>query len=326
MSNASEHDEIAKRAADIEARAADWLQRRHFWNWTDEDEARLNAWLSEALAHRVAFWRLNAGFSRTDRLAALRPAPLEAAASRRAFSIIVKLAAAFAVVAVLGIAGADYVLQPSDRTFATPVGGHESVTFSDGSRIELNTDTVLRARMTSDKRLVWLDRGEAFFEVKHDPAHPFVVMAGNRRVVDLGTKFSMRRDAGRLEVAVMQGRVQFAASGSGKHALSALLTSGDVAVSTPTSISVTRKSSQELVNQLGWRGGLLVFKHATLADAASEFNRYNRTKLVIADPAAARLKIYGVFRADNIDDFTRLAQMVLELHVTRQGDEIVITH
>ena len=42
------------------------------------------------------------------------------------------------------------------------------VSFADGTRIELNTDTVLRARMTTSERTVWLDQGEAYFQVKHD--------------------------------------------------------------------------------------------------------------------------------------------------------------
>ena len=78
--------------------------------------------------------------------------------------------------------------------FSTEVGGHETVTFSDGTRIELNTNTVLRARMTTAQRTVWLDKGEAYFQVKHDPAHPLTVIAGHR-VTDLGTEFLVRDDA-----------------------------------------------------------------------------------------------------------------------------------
>ena len=50
--------------------------------------------------------------------------------------------------------------------------------FADGSRIELNTNTVLRARMTTDQRIVWLEKGEAYFRIKHDSTHPFIVMVG----------------------------------------------------------------------------------------------------------------------------------------------------
>lgn len=315
----------ANRAAEIEARAADWLQRRSFWNWSAEDQAALDSWLSESMAHRIAFWRLNAGFSRTDRLAALRPLPAEAAGRRSGFAAFAKLAAGFALLAGLGLGSAYYALQPNERTYATQIGGHETVAFADGTRIELNTNTIVRTRMTTKERMVWLEKGEAFFQVRHDPAHPFIVMAGNRRITDLGTKFSVHRDGDRLEVAVVQGRVRFAPTEGGVSVQSAMLTPGDVAVATPTSMMVTKKSTEAIDNQLGWRNGLLVFRHVALAEAVREFNRYNRIQLSVADPAVAATKIYGVFREDNIDDFTSLAQMVLGLHVARKGNTILIT-
>ena len=64
--------------------------------------------------------------------------------------------------------------------------------------------TVLRARVSAHERLVTLERGEAYFQIAHDPKHPFVVMAGDHRVTDLGTKFLVRRDNKTLEVAVTE--------------------------------------------------------------------------------------------------------------------------
>jgi len=313
------------RAAEIEAAAAEWLQRRSFWNWTAEDEAALEAWLAQSLAHRIAFWRLNAGFSRTDRLAALRPLQGTAEARRGSFSALAKLAAAFAMIAALGLGASLYVLQPRERTYTTGIGGHETIAFSDGTRIELNTDTVLSTRMTTRERMVWLKKGEAFFQIRHDPAHPFIVMAGNRRITDLGTKFSVHRDGARLEVAVVAGRVRFSPADGANDLQSALLTPGDVAVATPSSLMVTKKSTSDIANELGWRKGLLVFRHVALAAAIAEFNRYNTTKLVVADPATAQMKIYGVFRADNVEDFTALAHMVLGLHVAHEGNTILLS-
>ncbi len=312
------------RTSDIEAHAADWLQRKSFWTWGAEDQAALEEWLAASLAHRIAFWRLNAGFARTDRLAALRPTTPEAHPRSNTLSSFMKFAAAFAVIAALGAGGAAYVLEPRDRTYATDIGGHETIAFADGTKIELNTNTKVRTRMTTASRTVWLERGEAFFQVRHDPAHPFIVMAGNRRITDLGTKFSVHREGARLEVAVVQGRVRFSPADGAAGVQSAMLTPGDVAVATPTSMMVTKKSTEALDNRLGWRKGLLVFRHVALAEAVAEFNRYNRIKLA-ADPSVATTKIYGVFREDNIEDFTSLARIVLGLHVTHRGNTVLIT-
>src|SRR6185437_1701142 len=56
----------------IEWKAADWLQRRQFWNWSADDQAQLDVWLAESSAHRVAFLRLKSGYAQTERLVALR--------------------------------------------------------------------------------------------------------------------------------------------------------------------------------------------------------------------------------------------------------------
>ena len=57
-------------------------------------------------------------------------------------------------------------------------------------------------------REIWLDKGEAYFQVRHDAAHPFVVMAMGHRVEDVGTKFVVRRRADSIEITMLDGRVQ----------------------------------------------------------------------------------------------------------------------
>jgi transmembrane sensor len=329
MSNpGAENKSLSANAKDVQLRAAEWIAERHeAGEWTDEDQAALDAWLAESPAHLLAYWRLDAAWTRTHTLAEARGAPLDARA-RLHLPLLMKIAAVFAVIAVLGFGAVDYAFTPHDRTYSTPVGGHETVSFADGSRIELNTNTVLHARMTTDQRIVWLEKGEAYFQVKHDPAHPFIVMAGDHRVTDLGTKFTVRRETGRLQVAVLQGRVWLDETGKQEkpHApQSAMLTPGDFATATPNSISVTRKSEAQLAGSLSWRHGVLVFKYATLAAAVAEFNRYNREQLVIADPEAARLTIVGTFPTNQVDAFIDAAQTIFGLKVKPRGNEIVIS-
>jgi len=317
---------VSERASDIEARAASFLERQIGEEWNDTDRAELDAWLTQSWANRTSYLRLDAAWSRTDRLAALRrPTPdmAEPVQPASRFPAILKFAAALAGIAVLGAGAAVYFSRPQERVFATPVGGHESVAFADGSRIELSTDTVLRTRMTTSGRTVWLEKGEAYFQVKHDAANPFVVIAGNHRVTDLGTKFLVRRDPGRLEVALLEGRVRFEAPRSPSQ--SALLAPGDVVTATTSTMFVTRETQKALTGELAWRRGALMFDNMTLADAAAEFNRYNQRKLIIADPAVARLTIVGKFRTTDVEPFARIIRNVLGLHVEAKGDDIVIS-
>ena len=324
MSEAKQKSASLAEARQIRAEAANWvLKQRDAGAWAAEDQAALDQWLARSPQHMVAYLRLDAAWTRADRLAALRGNAAEAAGARFSPSML-RIAAAFALVAVMGAAAAAYFLMPRDRVFSTPVGGHEVVSFADGSRIELNTDTVIRARMTTGARMIWLEKGEAYFQVRHDAAHPFVVMAGDHRITDLGTKFLVRRDTAKLEVAVMQGRVKFDTPDMQTPLRPALLTPGDVMTATASTVFVTHESARAAAKELSWRHGVLVFDRTTLADAASEFNRYNRGKLVIADPSVANMTIDGTFPATNVRLFARVVQDVLGLRVESRADESVI--
>jgi transmembrane sensor len=317
-------NDLPSGARDIKARAADWLERRVCENWNEQDQAKLEAWLSQSPAHRVAYLRLESVWSRTYRLAPLRGRTQDSA-RRRLLPILGRVAAGLVIIVMIGAGTAQYFSGPSEKTYATELGGHRVVTLADGSRIELNTATTLRTRIGTRSRMVWLDRGEAFFQVRHDAARPFVVMVGDRRVTDLGTKFLVRRDSAHLEVAVMEGRVRFGAADGDAQSRETLLTPGDVATGTANSVSVTKAPLQKLAGEIGWRHGVLVFSHTTLASAAAEFNRYNRRKIVVADPSAARLTIDGTFQTDRVDVFTDLAKEVLGLRIEERGDQAVIS-
>jgi len=311
-------------AIEIEAQAADWLQRRHVWSWTHEDQEKLDAWLGENIAHRVAYVRLEAAWGRAETLADMRPASRRLPQLASGFIFLRSVAATLLAVAL--VIGAIYVLSPVSReqTFATALGGRETVILADDSRIELNTDTVVRADMGLARRSVVLDKGEAYFQIKHDADHPFEVKAGNYRVIDLGTKFVVRRDGDRIEVALVEGSARVdAPEGSGRRSVT--LAPGEIAVATANDFAISKRLPQALATELGWRRGMLIFKHTTLAEAANTFNRYNRRKLVVGDAAVAKLTINGTFRIDDVDAFTRLVREVFDVNVKSADGNITIS-
>src|SRR3546814_6367265 len=52
-----------------------WLERREQPDWSDDDRATLDAWLDASIAHKLAYWRLEHGWTKVGRLAALRQVP-----------------------------------------------------------------------------------------------------------------------------------------------------------------------------------------------------------------------------------------------------------
>jgi len=307
----------------IRIEAADWiLLKRTEENWSEELQREFDEWCARSTAHLLAYLRLEAAWKQTDRLAALRGSQetVEKHPSRTPF--LMRMVAAIGVIAIAGAMGAYYASRPDTRVFSTTVGGREHVTLADGSVIELNTNTSLHISNTASARTVYLDRGEAFFQVKHDAAHPFVVVAGAHRITDLGTAFDVRRETQGLTVSLVEGRARFDAP---KKRGSYDLVPGDRIIATASGISRTQEPAAELARALSWRRGVLVFYGTTLAEAASEFNRYSTVKLVIPDPRVARLRINGTFHIDNVSAFVDATKVVLGLKLEAHDREIVIS-
>jgi len=313
-------------AMEAEAQAAIWLERRDREGWDTEQQAAMEAWFEESPAHRLAYLRLYAAWNYADRLAAMRRPRFGRLMSsgRKIGPAALKVAAACAVVAAFGMAALDYSAKPQTQAFETPVGGHETLKLADGSRIELNTSTKVRVSLGAGQRQVWLDRGEAYFEVQHNTARPFTVVTGNHRVTDLGTKFVVRAEGDSLRVALLEGRARFETESVWNQPQSVLLTPGEVVIATRSSLSMERQPARLLDDDLGWRHGMLIFDRTPLADVVAQFNRYNAKKLSVCGPAA-QMKIDGTFPANNIDDFLHLARAVLGLKVEQQPDVVVLS-
>lgn len=319
---ADSHDAIAKQARY-------YFERRRFGEWSENDQAQLAAWLDESFLHRAAYLRLEGAAAYTDHLAAVHifnVAETSAEPAKREWKrwlIFPALAAAsLALIAAIGVLYLHAPTEPPIRAFATNVGGRAALKFGDGTEIELNTDTAVRYRMTSDQRIVWLDRGEAYFRVKHDAANPFSVIAAGHRITDLGTEFLVRDEKEGVDVALIKGSAQLRSEAPGSSETTLKL--GDEAIATPQSTVITRKTLAELSDELAWRQGILVFRKTRLSDAVREFNRYNDTKLVVGDPSIANLTFSAEIKTNRYDDFLRLAQSVLNLRVIRAGNTITI--
>jgi len=326
MSGASFEQQLPLERSKIRDEAQEWFARVQIAPLDGDNLNQFEAWLAQSTSHRAAYWRLEGAWEEAGRLTALRPVTrVVQSPQRRVPGFSSKLVAAAVVLAVVAAAGLQFRLMSSrPKEYATDVGGRKILTLADGSRIELNTDTSIRVAVTGGSRTVWLDKGEAYFQVVHDAAHPFSVLAGNRRVVDLGTKFVARQDAGKLEVALFEGRARLEIAGdTASH--SAELKPGDVAVASATAISVVRKTPAAMDSELGWRRGVLVFKGTTLAGAAAEMNRYNTGKIVVSDPAIARQTIDGTFPIHAVGQFSEMAQAVFGLRVEKRGTETIIT-
>ena len=226
---------------------------------------------------------------------------------------------AAAGVACLAVLGTGYwVTQSGWETYRTEIGGRQQLALSDGSTVDLNTDSELRVRLTPSRRDLVLKRGEALFHVAHDKKRPFLVTAQNTVVRAVGTAFSVRiREDSRVEVMVTEGNVAVGTPESiGETTQSSSASSvsmGEDAAVTHGKLSARHVSPEEMARKLAWTTGHLAFEGETLDEAVGEFNRYNIRHLSIGDPAIVGMHFGGTFRINDAASF--VAALEAKFHV-----------
>lgn len=308
-------------AEETEELAARWLAREDR-GLTDAEKLALAAWLDESILNRVAWLRLKASWTRAERLAALKgPAPTTDTRANLRTRLLLAIAAGL-VLMVGGGALLAWRLTAAEQVFATGIGGNQAVRLADGSRMELNTSTRVHADVTAARRTVTLESGEAYFDVVHDARRPFTVYAGNRRITDLGTKFSVYRNGDDVRVLVREGRVQVDILDKPEVNAPVVAQAGHAVIAKGGETLVMAKP--DIAADLSWRSGMLVFNQQTLGEAAEQFNRYNPRKLVV-EGDARKIRIGGSFKADNVDVFVLLLHRGFGLSVNDQGKRITVS-
>ncbi len=351
----------------IEDQAAFWLVRLGSQDCTPEDRFAFEAWKQEDPAHERMFLRLQRGNAvvdrhmtdprivamleeaRADQQAELARGTLSAATPRAAgglaalaASIVIALAAAFVAIPSFRGAGPDapppeMVQTPSGiEVFETSVGERSTITLADGSIVSINTNSLVEVSFSASERLVSLLRGQAYFEVEKAVSRPFVVQAGDQRVVALGTAFDVRFDREDLvEITLVEGRVEVndvsrlhdTSSAKGVQA------PPDPIELTPGQRLIARVASApevvvtDTVEETSWRNGQLVFRKRPLAGVVEEMNRYSVQKLVLAeDPRVRNLELSGVFNSGGrASSFVNALEALHPLEAERSGrDEITL--
>lgn len=344
------------RANDISDTAAGWLIRLEAQTSPEMWDA-FETWLDEDPRHRAAFIRLRVAWNRVDRLKSMRPAdgavdsdllartrirpaavlvrgpePLEGRPRKRLEDIVMpdrrRVLATAAAIAAAGVIAWFGAYHFGWKSYETGVGGREKIELSDGSTVDLNTNTELNVRMSGTRRDIMLARGEALFHVAHDTTRPFYVLAGSTVVRAVGTAFSVRiRDSEHVDVLVAEGRVAVGAPGTEANfenpsllASAPKVSAGEAAAVRRNSVLVRSVPTRDVTRKLAWTAGHLAFQGETLDDAVQEFNRYNQRQITIADPAILKVQVGGIFLTTDPDSFIAALQRSFGIRV-QLGDD-----
>jgi transmembrane sensor len=315
-------------AVEVEASSAQWLIRLDAQG-SPEKWGALDAWLGASPRHRAAFLRLSHAWTSSDWLRKLRamdahvePDLLSPAAQRkreskaRRFTWLHSLrpaarASAILATALVGVGAWLYSVAADTAIYRTAVGEFQALNLKDGSSVRLNTDSVIRVRYTDSSRGVRLVSGEALFRVASDVNRPFDVTAGLIAILGNQAEFSVRlRNPETIEVAVLEGRVAI------KQPSATTVAAGHIAYVTGDMVRTALVGEDGLKRRYAWTDGRLSFLGETLQQAIDEINRYNRTRLEIADPETGRLRVSGVFSATDPELFVATVSRELGIHAT----------
>jgi len=194
----------------------------------------------------------------------------------------------------------------------------------DGSRVTLDSGAAVEERMTASERRLVLLRGRARFDVAHDRARPFIVDAGEGRVIAHGTLFDVSFETAAVRVALIDGSVEVRGGPRGISGSNVarylspgeqlLVTRGTVGNPSPTSAGL-----------LSWPGPMVGFDGVRLADAVARFNRESGASVRVEGPGLGALRVSGTFRRDDPRGFAAslAASFGLEVVETAGGSFVL---
>ena len=345
----------------IEDEAALWVARLDGGQLSEQQRQQLQVWLDSDLRHRQALSQMAEFWGQMDTLDVLADLfPLQAdkkpTLPKKRYSpfgwlrehtlgaaatCVVSAGLVMTLVFIFGGSPAVTIpagSEPVELVYQTELGKQSTAELKDGSIMTLNTQSIARVRFDGQERAVYLESGEAHFNVAKNPDIPFVVYAGNGKVRAVGTAFSVRLDDQQVDVTVAEGTVQVVTGiktdigpdsqekpsvSSAKPLTTITLTKRGVANYRESIEAYTYIEPDQLTHKLAWKSGKWIFEGETLADVIAEANRYTTDKIEITDPALAGLRVGGYFNVGDVEPLLQTLEAGFGIKVNRPREGLI---
>lgn len=245
-----------------------------------------------------------------------------------------------------------YIFRPSaaqknmeQQIIATHYGKRTHSVLPDGSYVWLNSGSSVSYTAnlaTGGKREVILT-GEAYFDVKHDSRHPFIVHAGKLQIVVLGTAFNVKayKEDAFIETTLIRGKVEITNDARPGRAIVLL---PDQKVSINTTMSTVKKTiipvkapitdslaaspeakmPDEAIAETAWVNDKLTFKKEQFSELATQLDRWYDVKIIFDNNHYLTKQFTGTFRDQDINEVMRALQLTQPFHYAVNNNEIHI--
>jgi len=333
----------------IEIAASDWLARLDR-GLTAEEQDRYTEWLAQDAVHRDAIGRYLDDWDDFDRLAGIHlkhharidPDLLVSESARvskrRSLVQDIALFSALPIAAVIALMfyfdvsvsedTSGLKIQPALELLARI----EQRTLEDGSVIDINRESVVRSAYTDSERRVYLEKGEASFDVAKDPDRPFIVNVAGVDVRAVGTVFSVKLSKNEVDVIVTEGIVNVKPSASSFDAEQSIADSfleiGQRAkVNLRTEVLVVEVTSidgTEIDVAHRWQPRLLDYDEILLGELVEEFNSSNPIQVALSDPSLSNVILSSSFWSDNVEGFVRLMESSFGMEAEWRGSREIV--
>lgn len=319
--------------------AADWFTKMRGPD-ADAHRADFEAWLKRGALHRAAYNRIAEIFLDSDATEDSQPGP----ATRMRWRLLPALCVI--VLAALCALSLSYMLAQPDRgdvhaenrsrragtsvprpsAYSTIVGEVRPIKLEDGSRVTLDTDSLLSIDFSSTERRLRLIRGRARFEVAHE-RRPFRVAAGLGVITARGTIFDVRVEADKVvSVQLLRGAIDVNTKAKATHPL-LLPQVQHLRPGQGTSYTDQFATAQpiERLSDTRWPSSRAEFDDVPLGEVIIEANRYSLVPIELEEDHLAKLKVSGVFSLRHTQNVAEKLAHLFNLRVSREPYRILLS-
>lgn len=216
----------------------------------------------------------------------------------------------------------DGLVKPAGyNSLIIPRGGQYQLELADGTRVWLNAATKLRYPAHFGgvtRREVFLESGEAYFEVKKNTALPFIVNARGTEVQVLGTGFNVNTYTKDVATTLVNGSVRLNAAG-----MQAMLEPGTQGTLIDGKF-ITRTVDTEIYT--AWKDGQIIFDEITLEEATNNLSRLYDFEFEFSSPELKHRKVGGRLRKEaHIEDVLSLLEQPALVKFRIKGKTILVS-